>query len=372
MYRIIFLIVGPVIFERLQSLYQQLIAQQQHKSTAKTSADLHKAQHEDIKTLQKSTPLKNNISTTEVSHQTENNTTTTVDSNQQSTTKEQSNDKNITATTTITDSPINTNNNNNKTQDSTNSTTINNNNNSQNIVNNQTQQQQQQQKSDLQQQPQQPATSETAYPFLTQQLQQLQQRQLTRSTSQLLSTLSSLYPDYASAIAKAAIANTVPTAYNNIASSQQTSKNPLLDRLIETMKNTQSASLQNPFTASSIRNPLSTTTSSSVVSSSTNTPQEQKVEIGSQLTTTPELSKSLDINNLQPLDLANLISNPGNPVASLVEAAKSYNAMDDITANKKSTQNEKPATGANQVRLIFLGLYLKSIFVDDPIFEIFN
>ena len=111
------------------------------------------------------------------------------------------------------------------------------------------------------------------------------------------------------------------------------------------MKNTQTAAIQNPFTSSSIQNPIVTT--------STNTPQQQKVEVGAQLTTPPSLSKSLDINNLQPLDLANLISNPGNPVASLVEAAKGYNALDDITANKKSTQNDKP-TGANQVGIHIL------------------
>ena len=313
-------------------MYQQLISQHQHKPTAKTSADLHKAQHEDIKALQKSTPSNNNKnnSTTEP----ENNTTAT-DTNQQLTTKEQSNNSNTTVKPSLGDTGIIGNNN--RTQDSTNSTIINNSNN-QNVASNQTQQQQP--NSD------QPVASQTGYPFLAQQLQQLQQRQLTQSSSQLLSTLSSLYPDYASAIAKAAIAYTVPNtnAVTGAIQQQTLNNNPLLDRLIETMKNTQTAAIQNPLTLSSIQNPT--------VTSSTDTPHQQKVEVGAQLTTPPSLSKSLDINNLQPLDLANLITNPGNPVASLVEAAKSYNALDDITANKKSTQNDKP-TGANQVRNSF-------------------
>uniref|UniRef100_A0A7M5XPK4 ILEI/PANDER domain-containing protein n=3 Tax=Clytia hemisphaerica TaxID=252671 RepID=A0A7M5XPK4_9CNID len=58
--------------------------------------------------------------------------------------------------------------------------------------------------------------------------------------------------------------------------------------------------------------------------------------------TSAEATKSF--NNLQPLDIANLMNNPSNPVSSLIEAAKSYNQ--EITANKKSTQNGKPT--ANQ------------------------
>jgi len=49
------------------------------------------------------------------------------------------------------------------------------------------------------------------------------------------------------------------------------------------------------------------------------------------------------LNNMPPLELANLINNPSNPVASLMEAAKSYQLDTEArTANKKSTQNDKP------------------------------